>query len=986
MADTSQQIATEINNTLRLSSHIQHVENRGTEPLGVVNIRSFQPHLSRVPGWAVQRSTVVNGILKRYSTQEKTSAYSDDLVLAVPSQAIPRDETLNISTTTQTATSSSVPIARAVRSESRNNRNSSPVKPSSSLVKSPSNPSTPQQLRKQGKSQPQSPLTVENFPKTPSLQYTKSTTSPSNLSGQFRVSRKPVPFPKPQTSTSSQSKLESVLSNQSSTKIDLPQTNISELNTSRDNISKDNISGDNALQITKSQPTIAREIASQGEISQTAASSLILPKRLQQENSLIPEHSISTNNELNRKSRNKGSLIQENLNQSSNQSNFVQLAPNQTQHQLTSQINPTGKEILNHQPQESAKSLILPKYLSQSSTENKSIKIEINQPTISQTTNNQPTIAREIANQAEIFQTATPSLILPKRLQKEDSQTTDSVKIIKGGDVKQHGKDSLIRQKLTHKLTQNLIDNSTQQNFIQFIPNNTQNQTNTVNKEILKHQPQQSTKSLILPKHLSQSSTENKSIRTDISQPTVSQATNNQPNNNQPIIAREITNQEEISQSPTPSLILPKRLQQENSPAADRVDIRKSDDRKTHTQDSLIQQKLTPNSTQNSTHHSTRDKKAQLAINHTQNQPTIIRKIANQGKGKISQAAAPYFILPKRTRQENPPTADSSNITKLSDVKIHIKSSLIQKKSTQHQITSQANIVSKEILNHQPQQSTELLILPKHLPQSYSEYSKDSSSIFQLGLENILNNQNSIKTTISQANIPQVNIPQTTISQKTISQKTPSQPTIAREIINQPEIFQTTTPSLILPKRLSETSTNNSQNSAVSNSNNLPTNTLQQKVERESSLKTPSVTITQKTKPLQVIHKAISPKEIASEIPSPVNVLNQQNMVWRKSISQASSDNLGTQARNSNNQVGTPLAINSVTEKQYISRQISNTSSPYSVSTEANITKDTTNTIPNQTNAQAHEISIEKIAEQVSRILHRNLSIERERRGMNLWY
>ena len=306
---------------------------------------------------------------------------------------------------------------------------------------------------------------------------------------------------------------------------------------------------------------------------------------------------------------------------------------------------------------------------------------------------------------------------------------------------------------------------------------------------------------------------------------------------------------------------------------------------------------------------------------------------------------------------------------------------MIQQKSTQYsnqnstqpQRTHQANIVSREILNHQPQQPTKSLVLPKHISHNSTKDSENYSSSSQLGLEKFLDNKSSIKTPISQIYTSQ------------ISQ---NQPTIAREIINQPEISQTTTPSLILPKSLSENSTSGPQNSIVSNSNKLPTTTLQPKVVHESSLKTPSVTITQNIKPLQVISRTTSPKEITSEIPSPVNLLNQQNMVWRKSVSQALSENLLNQVRNSNNQPGMPLTINSVRGEQYITRKISTTSSPDSmVNAQNNYSKHITNgETPAQTNTKTNEISVEQIAQQVSRILHRNLSIERERRGMNLWY
>jgi hypothetical protein len=41
---------------------------------------------------------------------------------------------------------------------------------------------------------------------------------------------------------------------------------------------------------------------------------------------------------------------------------------------------------------------------------------------------------------------------------------------------------------------------------------------------------------------------------------------------------------------------------------------------------------------------------------------------------------------------------------------------------------------------------------------------------------------------------------------------------------------------------------------------------------------------------------------------------------------------------------------------------------------------------PVQTTTPVREVNVAQIAEQVSRILQRQLTVERERRGMNLWY
>ncbi|NJR76248.1 MAG: hypothetical protein HC773_27105 [Scytonema sp. CRU_2_7] len=412
--------------------------------------------------------------------------------------------------------------------------------------------------------------------------------------------------------------MENVSSNQNSIKTDISQPSIN-------------------------QQTLTREIATKPEVSQISTQSLILPKRLQESSPTIGGTHITLDGD-------RKWLVERSLNKDKSTHEPLLFANNNTQLRRIYIEN----KIRNNQLQESKKSLILPKYLSQSSTnnsENSSFSSQLGienvssnqnfiKTDISQLTINQPVLAREIATKPGISQASAQSLILPKRLQQEYSPTTGSAHITLQGTV-------------GHSASQR---NSTKQNIAQIPKENTQYRRNIIEKEIRKYQSQESKKSLILQKRLSQStdSSEDSSslsqlgienvsgnqnfIKTDISQLTI----------NQPVLAREMTTKSGISQASTQSLILPKRLQQESSPTADSAHV---------TVESRVERSaLQRNSTQQNI--------AQTATNNTQHLPPIVGEIT--AINQFSQSEQ-FLILPKHfshgaKNDENSSSSSSSRI------------------------------------------------------------------------------------------------------------------------------------------------------------------------------------------------------------------------------------------------------------------------------------------------------------------------------------
>jgi len=81
----------------------QRLVRRLTDPVGVVNLRSLQRQVARVPGWMVQRTALLQQVATRYSSSEQT-AEQPDLVL-VPGQRVQRQPLWDGFTSVSAATS-----------------------------------------------------------------------------------------------------------------------------------------------------------------------------------------------------------------------------------------------------------------------------------------------------------------------------------------------------------------------------------------------------------------------------------------------------------------------------------------------------------------------------------------------------------------------------------------------------------------------------------------------------------------------------------------------------------------------------------------------------------------------------------------------------------------------------------------------------------------------------------------------------------------
>ncbi|MDB9327569.1 hypothetical protein PN435_15610 [Nodularia spumigena CS-590/02] len=117
---------------------------------------------------------------------------------------------------------------------------------------------------------------------------------------------------------------------------------------------------------------------------------------------------------------------------------------------------------------------------------------------------------------------------------------------------------------------------------------------------------------------------------------------------------------------------------------------------------------------------------------------------------------------------------------------------------------------------------------------------------------------------------------------------------------------------------------------------------------------------------------------VSREIPGNMASLPQSTMVWRKSSQFATPGNNFSDAGNGGTNNSLPLAIASVHHnRQAIARQ----TTPAPMSSTMPMSNPTMS-MPRQTAMPIPEINVAEIAEQVSRILCRQLTVERERRGM----
>ncbi|MCM0593891.1 MAG: hypothetical protein KA716_28375 [Gloeotrichia echinulata DEX184] len=162
MAESFQQSVTEVTQALRTSTVIQRLARRSTEPSGIVDLRPFQSEYTLVLRWIVQRSALLDQIYKRYNSQDNALAQEADLVLAAPSQPVPREQ-ITLPSAKQTAILSYAAIAKPVTQISTSEPSlEQSTAPSYAAIAKP---------------------------------VTQISTSDSSPSGKFRVTRKAIPLP-----------------------------------------------------------------------------------------------------------------------------------------------------------------------------------------------------------------------------------------------------------------------------------------------------------------------------------------------------------------------------------------------------------------------------------------------------------------------------------------------------------------------------------------------------------------------------------------------------------------------------------------------------------------------------------------------------------------------------------------------------------------------------------------------------------------------
>ncbi|MEH1795573.1 hypothetical protein, partial [Nostoc sp.] len=507
MAESFQQPVTEVTQALRTSTVIQRLARRSTEPSGIVDVRPFQSESTFVPRWIVQRSALLDQIYKRYNSQDNALAEEADLVLAAPSQPVPREQ-ITLPSLEQTAALSSLAIAKPVT-----------------------------QISTSEPSLEQSTAALSSLAITKPV--TPTSTSDSSPSGKFRVTRKAIPLPNIKARQEKVQSLQgeiyiqsSKLSNQSPVAGEIASTlhqsqqpeqslilpnRVSDVASQPPTSNAKNptfslqpgmevnpnekipISTEVSQQInpssqTQNQPTVVPEIGSIQDRNQQTESSLILPSRSRNETS---QTSISAFNSI--------SLSPTEIEQSSFRENSTE--QDATQNQL-----PVAGEIASilHQFPQSEQSLILPKRISETSTTNTEnptfslqpgmevnpnekipISTEVSQQiNPSSQTQNQPTVVPEIGSIQDRNQQTESSLILPSRSRNETSQTSISA-------------FNSISLSPTEIEQSSFRENSTEQDA-------TQNQL-PVAGEIasILHQFPKSEQSLILPKRISETSTTN---------------------------------------------------------------------------------------------------------------------------------------------------------------------------------------------------------------------------------------------------------------------------------------------------------------------------------------------------------------------------------------------------------------------------------------------------------------------------------------------
>lgn len=116
MADSTELSSTQasqnITSSIESSSLLNRLDRRRTAPVGVVNLEQFNTRAAQVPGWIVQRSTLLNELTTRYSSDANASEQGDALILASSQPVLPNE----LRTEAQSSNSFAPPVSQAVSS------------------------------------------------------------------------------------------------------------------------------------------------------------------------------------------------------------------------------------------------------------------------------------------------------------------------------------------------------------------------------------------------------------------------------------------------------------------------------------------------------------------------------------------------------------------------------------------------------------------------------------------------------------------------------------------------------------------------------------------------------------------------------------------------------------------------------------------------------------------------------------------------------
>ncbi|MGA7932536.1 MAG: hypothetical protein WCA35_03060, partial [Kovacikia sp.] len=150
MPDESSEITANTDEVVQASSLLQRLDRRRTQPIGLADVRQFQPSSSRLPMAIAQRFALLDQLQTRYGVQERGAATtSTELSLSTPSQKAGGERTHSFT--------SQAPISRsAVSTTSSAGQSSSPqmFRVSRKAIPLPTNSALPLPLTTGGSGSP----------------------------------------------------------------------------------------------------------------------------------------------------------------------------------------------------------------------------------------------------------------------------------------------------------------------------------------------------------------------------------------------------------------------------------------------------------------------------------------------------------------------------------------------------------------------------------------------------------------------------------------------------------------------------------------------------------------------------------------------------------------------------------------------------------------------------------------------------------------